>query len=127
MAEPTRITAQAAGYDISSIKTKLVTVNTAGVVNAKAGHLLFWDTTKKKFTASATGTDLSKQATRCVVLLEDADFQTTTDKTVQAIVAGTVYDSFVYGSGITTDDIADLSALNSGVTFLNRKEVAINE
>ena len=126
MADSTRITAQAAGYDISNIKTKLVTVNATGTVPALAGHLLFWDGSKKKYTVSAAATALDAKTERCVVLLEDTTFESG-DKVVRAIVSGTVYDSFVRGANITSTQIADLSALNSGVTFLDRKEVAINE
>lgn len=114
-------------YEIPSIKTKTVAVKCAAEVKAKAGHLLFWNATEKKFEAFATSTALDDKTTRAVVLFKDQDFAAEEETTATVIVAGVVYDAFIANAGITSTQIADLASLNSGVTFLDRTEEAIYE
>lgn len=128
-------------YEIEDIRTKDVTVNAASALELKAGHLLFMDITTGKFKAVAATTSL--KATKSdsepavtitdayngpvAVLLEDTSLKATTDTTVKAIIAGTVYYSFVRNSGINDTACPDwlldkFSALQTQVLFLGKEE-----
>ena len=127
-------------YEIEDIRTKDVTVNAASALELKAGHLLFMDITTGKFTAVAATTSLKPTKAGgapatitdtyngpVAVLLEDTSLKATTDTTVKAIIAGTVYYSFVRNSGINDTACPDwlldkFSALQTQVLFLGKEE-----
>lgn len=124
-------------YEIEDIRTKDVTVNVASALELKAGHLLFMDITTGKYKADAvttslipttgTGTATDKFTGPVAVLLEDTSLKATTDTTVKAIIAGTVYYSFVRNSGIKDTACPDwlldkFSALQTQVLFLGKEE-----
>lgn len=125
-------------YDISTIKSVNENVKSSAALDAKAGHLVFLDSTGT-WVAYALTTDLSAYASKhdsstgttfgnyVGVLLEDVSL-TTTAKNAKVAIAGDVYTAFVRSAGITAAKCSDLLLRNfsknqTSIVFLDAKEM----
>lgn len=120
-------------YEVSSIKSKDITVKAESEFTAKAGHLVFMTDTDGKYIANAVATSLIPTASTdespkgaVAVLLEDTDVSTS-EVTAKAIIAGVVYYDMVRAAGIDAtkcpDWLLDLySAKQSAILFLGKED-----
>lgn len=124
-------------FDISTIKSKKVTVIAGSSFEAKKGHLVFMDDTTGKYTAYPVSQSLipvegedetpdTSPKGAVGVLMEDASLSTG-DTTVLVAIAGTVFYDFVRAAGIDAtkapDWVLDMySAKQSQILFLGKED-----
>ena len=125
-------------YDLPSIYSEEVVIrSTAAVAGAKAGHLLFWNSTNKGYEAFATATDLTaKTGIPVVVLMEDVEIPAYTpaedeppaeasgEITAKAIISGRVYKDFIRSAGIDETALPDsaFSTLGGRIVFIETED-----
>lgn len=125
-------------YDLPIIYSEEVVIRSTAAVSAKAGHLLFWNSTNKGYEAFAAATDLTaKTGIPVVVLMEDVEIPAYTPEddgppetpasgeiTAKAIISGRVYKDFVRAAGIEETALPDssFSTLGGKVIFLGTED-----
>lgn len=124
-------------YDLPSIYSEEVVIRSTAAVSAKAGHLLFWNSTNKGYEAFAAATDLTaKTGIPVVVLMEDVEIPAYTpaeeepetpasgEIAAKAIISGRVYKDFVRAAGIEETALPDssFSTLGGKVIFLGTED-----